>query len=268
MKKQFQKLITQKQAEDIFKKYIALLYRLIVEEKNDFDLIIGTGDSGSFMAKVAKLFYNEIRKNPPKIVFIPLQRFAVFGSGDGEYFNNSVLVPDLKKQLGDLKKLENVLFADDEIWRAWTAKESMNLVLKAVPKNKTANRVLYTIVAEHHGFEWHYDVSPVAIRYYSFSKKIRGVNGSVFEIVSDKTIDFFRKYKNDLNKRRLANVFLNGINKISKDNKPQFSDNLSCELELRMKRFNILKKNFYLKVEKLVKSGIIEYKEGKIKFIF
>lgn len=268
MNKKTQKLITQKQAEDIFKKYIALLYRLIVEEKNNFDLIIGTGDSGSFMAKVTKLFYDEIRKSPPKIVFIPLQRFAVFGSGDGEHFDNSVLIPDLKKQLRDLKKLENVLFVDDEIWRAWTAKESIDLVLKAVPKNKISNRVLYTIVAEHHGFEWHYDVSPVAIRYYSFSKKIRGVNGSVFEIVSDRTIEVFKKYKSDLSKRHLANIFLNGINKISKNGKPQFSDNLLHDLELNFKRFNALKKNFYLKIEKLIESGILEYKKEKIRFIF
>ena len=257
--------ITPKQAKEIFKNYIALLYKLVVKEKNDFDLIIGAGDSGAVMAKVAEIFYQKINKKIPPILHLPLQRYAEPGIPHGEYFENKVLIPQIKKQLKNIKLFKKVLFVDDEIMRGWTAKTSIELVLSALPKNKIADRVLYTIVAENHWFQWHYDLPPVSIRYYAFSKKIPGVNGAVFEMISD--LEWKSIKLNGMGKRPLLNIILNGVRKSRSGLTPVFTDETAKKLEKNQK-FKKLKTKMLRQIDALVTEGIKEYKAGKIKLGF
>lgn len=259
-------LITQPQAEEIFKRYIALLYRLAFAENNDFDLIIGAGDSGAFMARTAEIFFIKEKREIP-VIYLPIQRYTAEGEAVGKYFDNSVLLPRIRENIQNLKKIEKVLFVDDEIWKAWAAKETIRLILGAADKNKIANYILYTIIAEHHGFEWHYTLPPVAIKFYSFSKKIPGVNGSIFEIISDEAWNKFKKYKKDLSKKQLANLFLNGIIKASGSKEPEFSKELGNKL-LKIASFKEAKKDIKNRIEYLIDIAINEYKSGKISFLF
>lgn len=255
--------VSTKEAEEILKRYIVLLYKLVVIEGNKFDLIVGAGDSGAFMAKIGELFYRQIKKIPPPIIYIPLLRYIEPGVADGVYFDNSVLLPQIKKQINSLSNFKNVLFVDDEIRKGHAAKSCIELILAALPKKKIPKRILYTIIAENHHFEWHYDVPPVAIRYYAFSRIIPGVNGAVFDFISDSIAKIFRNERGSIIKKQLANIFVNGFSKQIFNGVPLFSKELANYL-LNTTHFPKTQKIIFIRLKHIISEGIGEYKSRKI----
>ncbi len=258
-------MINKTQAEEIYKKYVAWLYRLVVEQKNNFDLIVAAADSGTLMAETIQEFYSQIKKKAPVTIILPIQRYTELGVGRGKPFDNLILLPELRESLKDCKRLKNILFVDDEIGLANTAKESIQLILKAAPKKVVAERVNYTILAENHGFEWRYDIPQVAIRFFAFSNKIKGVNGSVFEIIPNEVLKKFQKVESKITKKKMAALFTTGYIKSSQNNKPVLSDELLEKMELKVKGFDADKKKFLQNMRSLIKAGISDYKKSKIK---
>lgn len=182
-------------AQHVFKRYIALLYRLCVEEGNDYDLLVGPGDSGAVMVYFAELFYKVLEQQVPPKLLLPVQRYVDPENEHSGIFDNSALLPSAAEQLAGHTP-SRVLFVDDEIWQANSASASARLLVGALLAEKKLSRVVFTIVAENHGFEWHHDVPPVAIQYYAFSKRIIGVNNSILRFLSEaqqRALDEFTK---------------------------------------------------------------------------
>lgn len=180
-------------AQHVFKRYIALLYRLCVEEGNDYDLLVGPGDSGAVMVYFTELFYKVLEKQVPPKLLLPVQRYVDPNNERLGLFDNSALLPTAAEQLAGHAP-SRVLFVDDEIWQANSASASARLLVGALPADKKLDRVVFTMVAENHGFEWHYDIPPVAIQYYAFSKKIVGVNNAVLRFLSTEQQEVLNKF--------------------------------------------------------------------------
>jgi adenine/guanine phosphoribosyltransferase-like PRPP-binding protein len=82
-------------------------------EESDFDLILAPGNSGVFMAKITSMTYNYIGKSAPLIIKIPL--YLKDRMGGRIKFDNSVLIPDVKRQIERVKKIRKILIVDDEL---------------------------------------------------------------------------------------------------------------------------------------------------------
>lgn len=261
--------LNQEQAIPIFNSYIALLYNLIFVERNKFNLIIGPADSGTFMASVCEMLYGILDLPVPKILILPVQRYERPCTDTGPEFNNEHLIDYVKAELTDLKEFGNILFIDDEISeRALTAKAAISAVCKSIPADSKPKRLLYTIIAENHGFQWRYDLDPVAIRYYAFGNKIRDgqhhINGSIFYTIGD---EIFEKYKNfelqcdeltpkPIERKHLAAILTDGRLKTSKDKIPVLTEDFLDEIKRQVIDFEQDKTQFINDVVKLIREVI------------
>lgn len=274
--------VTIEKAEDIYKKYVRLLHDLIFVRNNKFDVVFGPADSGVFMAKTVEMLYKiEGVSAIPKVLVLPIQRYEHPCSDTGEPFeniSNKSLVEHLKSELAVFKEVNNVLFVDDEISsEALTAKAVLKLLLK-VEEKVNPNNLIYTIIAENHGFQWKYDVPasegfvPLPIRYYAYGNKQRWydfdkkqeyhANGTVFSVMPD---DIFSKYKGrynlicknkDFAKKHLISLFLDGRIKVSKEGVLVLSHDLLTEVQSRTESFEEDRTRFIDKVENLVRKAI------------
>lgn len=84
-----------------FKRFVAVLYHLIVKEEKQLDLIIGGGDAGVWLAKVTETLYQKLNLKPPVIITLPIVRFKFtylkYKGQPLDLFDNSVLIPETKK---------------------------------------------------------------------------------------------------------------------------------------------------------------------------
>ncbi len=67
--------ITGEMSQSHFKKFVATIYYLIEEKKIQFDLIIGSGNTGILSAKFTELVYKKLGKEVPSILQIPVLRY-------------------------------------------------------------------------------------------------------------------------------------------------------------------------------------------------
>lgn len=259
-------------AEHVFKRYIALLYRLCIEEKNEYDVLVGPGDSGAVMVYFAELFYHAVQKPAPPKLVLPVQRYTNPDDETSDLFDNSVLLSDALGQLSDISPAK-VLFVDDEIWKANSASSVARLLVSALAsKNNLENRIVFTIVAENHGFEWHYDISPIAIQYYAFSKNISGRNNVILRLLSEgeqiqldrSTEPYLAPTEVDGQTRKMDLLF-NGQIKVpsrSADTIPSYA-HISPSADLLQ-----LKSQVEGRLMVLIQEAIEEYTQGHIKFLF
>src|SRR3989338_585265 len=143
--------------------FAAALARQLIDQKQNFSLLVAAGNSGLFMVKIAAIVYETLSVKMPPILLIPIVR----QSTDNNSFDNSILLSQVRQNLIQFSSLEKMLFIDDEIMRAITAKTALELILKSRPDIKHIDA---TIIAENHFFEWHYDFPQVSARFFAYSR--------------------------------------------------------------------------------------------------
>ena len=263
----------------IFKMYIALLYRLCVEERNQYDLLIGPGDSGAVMIYFAELFYNAVGiPIPPKLI-LPVQRFKIDGDDKSGKYDNNSLAYLVKGQIPN--KFSKALFIDDEIGQANSASQCAKLIADNLAESQMRNRILFTIVADNHGFEWHHDIPPIAIQYYSFSRKNKGKNNAALRLLSNEEQEQLNQftqpylnqfYKNEEQAKRdgqtkRMNLLFNSMIKVpsnSTDERPRFEDIPVEQFLDGGAHFIQFRSNIEDKIIALICEAVVEYKAGKI----
>lgn len=258
-------------AQHVFKRYIALLYRLCVEEGNDYDMLVGPGDSGAVMVYFAELFYKAVQQPAPPKLILPVQRYVDPDNEASGLYDNSVLLPSAARQLAELS-VSKVLFVDDEIWQANSASACARLLAAALPPSLVQNRITFTIVAENHGFEWHHDVPPIAIQYYAFSKRIVGVNNAVLrfltaeqqQALNECTKMYLHTAEADGQTRKMDLLFNQRVKVPSRAAgvAPVFQEIAATENLVK------LKARVESELMLLVREAIEEYRQRQIKFVF
>lgn len=170
-----------------FKRFVAVLYHLIAKEEKQYDLIIGGGDAGMWLAKATEMLYQKLDIKIPVILTLPIVRFKfTYIKYEGQpldLFDNSILIPEARKQLKSLRMLENILYVDDEIANGITAREAVRVVLKAVPKDKTGKNINLVIVAEDQDFDPSNFLESITATIYPFAKEVPGMHGVINYIV-------------------------------------------------------------------------------------
>ncbi len=240
--------------EHNFKKFVQTIKKLFINEKKNFDLIIGTGNSGVVMAKFVEMILKELDIKIPPTLIIPILRFS--DSNEENEFDNGILLELVKWQLHDINKIENVLFVDDEIFRGISVKTAIQLIMEA----KSLNNLNVTIVAEDQGFQLDKSIPNVGIKFYPFSKEIEGHNNAIFYMIP---CDFDNLIKsifpeNVLKWYNRMNVLMGLPIRIMRDGVPTYSYKYSQEAKEKMKDFKKLQDDFLIHVKHLIKQSLYE----------
>lgn len=244
------------------KMFAAAIARQLLEFGETFDLMIGAGNSGLYMTKITEMTYQYLNTALPKILNIPIVRFKE----DEKILNdNSSLLPQLKQNLNNVKEIKNVLFVDDEIMRAITAKECFELLLKA---NPNISHLDATIVAEHHFFEWHYKLPKVSIRFFAYSPLIQYLNANISYFIPEDLYHEISKQIEDISSHNqaMAIVISGAVKRIRKQ--PYYDYSVEELLKEKIPNYEERKAILTRDLQELVKQGVDEYKTGKITFRF
>ncbi|OGH20174.1 MAG: hypothetical protein A3D74_02700 [Candidatus Levybacteria bacterium RIFCSPHIGHO2_02_FULL_37_13] len=250
-------------AKSRIKMFIGALCRQLIDFKENYDLLLGSGNSGLFMTKIALMTYESLNVTAPSVLNLPIYRFKEDGA---KLHDNSFLETYVKEQLKSISSINNILFVDDEIMRGLTAKECFSLILKAFPN---INHLDATIIAENHFFEWHYKMPKISISFFAYSPLIQGLNGNIGYFIPQNLFNGIQKIIPEIKSynQAMAIVINGGIKKIV-NNKGEFDLETEKDLKTNLPNYKKTKNELLEEIQILVKKSVKEYKEEKIKFRF
>lgn len=245
-------------AKERIKMFSAAVTRQLLEEKQVFDLVTGPGNSGLFMTKITQLVYEELGKEVPQTVNIPIERILQ-GDTVTKLLVGKVKIPTLGNKI-------NVLFVDDEIMRALTAKASFELLLES---NSNIEHIDATIIAEGHFFEWHYDLPKVSVKFFAYARLIQWINGIIGHFIPDDLFEQIKQVLPDVETHNdaMAIVIGGGLKRI-KENEPYYDLGINSILKDKIKNYEVRQEELIRELKLLVKQGVEDYINGEIKFRF
>jgi hypothetical protein len=246
-------------AKSRIKMFAAAIARQVLDEKQEFDLIVGGGNSGLFMTKIAELAFDNLGLDKPNVLSIPVLR-VIDKDENVEALENGDF------ELKDTQNLKNILFVDDEIMRALVARDCFELILAKRPEIEHLNA---TIIAENHFFEWHYLLPKVSVRFFAYSRLIQWLNGNISYIIPEA---LFTEIKDNVPEvesysHAMAIIVGGGLKKV-RNGKPYFDFEIERQLEEKIGNYKKQKEKLMSALRELIFEGIKEYKEGKIRFRF
>lgn len=250
-------------AKSRIKMFTAAICRQLIDFKEEYDLVVGAGNSGLFMAKITAMVFEHLNIKAPLVLNLPINRFKEDGS---TLHDNSFLITQVKEKLRDMR-VSNILFVDDEIMRGLTAKECFQLILEA---NSSIDHLDATIIAENHFFEWHHKMSKVSISFFAYSPLIQGLNGNIGYFVPK---DFYKEisamYAGKLSRNHVASILIGGgLKRKANSGNSYFDFAIESELKNKVSDYDKKKSSLVGELKELVKEGIKKYKVGEIKFRF
>lgn len=251
-------------AESRIKMFVASICRQLVDFNENYDLVLGAGNSGLFMTKITEMTYEHLNIKTPLILNLPIYRFKEDGTTPN---NNSFLAQQVKEKIQNLNSISNILFVDDEIMRALTAKECFNLILQA---NTNINHFNATIIAENHFFEWHYKIPKVSISFFAYSPLIQGFNGNIGYFIPE---DLYKEVSSLISEavsynHAMAIVIGGALKRKDNNGNPHFDFAVEASLKNKITNYEDKKSSLMNKLQELVREGVEKYKAGKIQFRF
>ncbi len=245
------------------KQFVRKVHTLI--QKTNFDIIIAAGNSGLMMTKLTKLTYKQLNLKMPLVVKIPI--YLRDKRGVRNRFDNSVLIPAVKKQLSAVDKIENILFVDDELSEKdpKTFRESIKLI-KTAGKDKVSTQLKVFVVAEggELGELRRTKVLKCEIKYIPFAKQTKewkGVTNFVaYEIPWSIKKQVLEVYSDDeLSAAELFCTLIGEPIRIKgelRNGKPFFSNKFEILLKRDVKNFEGLQAEFEEHLVRLVNGAI------------
>ncbi len=243
------------------KRFVKKIKSLI--QKNDFDIILAAGNSGIMMTKITELTYELLKIRLPPIVKIPI--YLRDSQGKRIKFDNSVLAPDVQKQIKNIKKIGKILFADDELDEKdpKTIRESIKLI-KKTGKAKISDKLTVFVVAEgQKGTLARVKSLDCKIKYFPFAKQTKewkGVTNFVSYSIQWCIQKEVRKFYSDEKlsaTEMFCSLFGEPIREKGKlkGGKPYFSYKWLFLLKRKVKNFKHLQKTFKSHIRTLIKEA-------------
>lgn len=244
--------------------FAATLYRLLIERRERYCALVTAGTSGLYMRELAHTAFRLLGAETPPTVCLPIVRFAA----DGAPFDNSPLLSEVRAQLGEARRLERVLFVDDEIRRGTTAHACFDLLLGAGCVD--ANRGLAcTIVAENHFFEWHWDQPGIAVRYLAPARLLHGLQHNIAYCLPDGLVKEARlRFDPEISHHELLALVAAGAVKRMRGDVAFYDEAPARSLACRVADFPAARGRFLRDFENWVDSGLRRYRDGEIRFRF
>ena len=242
------------------KRFVAMLYLLLKERQESFDLLVGGGNSGVATIEVAKMVYKKTNKELPPIALFPVIRPS---NQDGVQIDKSLVASQLK----DIDHVSRLLFVDDEIMRAQTAKVCFETIRDYLGPSKVSPCLSSTIVAENHNFVWRYDLQGISVRFLPFALVLQGYNGNFGYLIPDETISQIEPIiGSPIDRNKALAVLLGNKCKEIENGISTFDEHIESELISKVDQYKDLKEAFHKRIEELVDEGIKEYTTGDIQF--
>lgn len=242
------------------KRLAALLYILIKEKGEKFDLIASGGNSGTFVQEIVKMIYRNAGVELPPMVLFPIYRPS---NEEGVTISKDVV----EEQLKGLKNIRKILFVDDEIMRGQTAKACFETI-RDYFRDKNENFFLNcTIVAENHNFIWSYDLKNISVRYLPFAFVLQGYNCNFGYLMPEETVKMMEQITGEpIDRNQAMALLLGGRKKVEKEKVASFVSEKDLDLNNKIPNYNQMKTEINKIFEDLVIAGIREYKNGEIEF--
>ncbi len=232
------------------KGFVKVITNLVKDNKIQFDLIIGSGDTGIAMVKLTEMIFSELNIPIPTKLVVPYYRFTKKYMGEGETFqNNAALLPEIKKQLKDLRNIQSILFVDDEIGKGRIVKGFIEFVIQGREEVCQNNPSLY-IVAEDRSYNKDQALEALAnVQYCPFAES-EPMGNAISHIVPLEIKEAIAKSYGNLYPKEELNALLDLPIKDKRENeKPVWSYDLLDDLKKKIINFNKLqlKLELYLK---------------------
>lgn len=242
------------------KRLAALLYLLIKEKGEKFDLIVGGGNSGVFVQEIVKMVYKRVGVELPPVILFPIYR-------PSNQQGVSVSKDLVEEQLKDLKNINKVLFVDDEIMRGQTARICFETIRDYL-RNRNENVYLScTIVAENHNFIWPYDLKNISVRFLPFALVLQGYNCNFGYLIPEKTIKKMESVVGEpADRNQVMSLLLGGKKKVVDNNIASFVSDTELDIENKVEGYKTAKQELHDIFEEIIIQGIAEYKNGEIQF--
>ncbi|OGC52377.1 hypothetical protein A2982_00740 [candidate division WWE3 bacterium RIFCSPLOWO2_01_FULL_39_13] len=241
--------------------FAAMVYR-VINEGNEFDLILAPGNSGLYMSYITSLCYKYLRLNCPPILELPYQRL----NDDKSIFDNSSLLIYIKQHTSKLKNIRNTLLVDDEIMMGTYAAITAKLFKKA----KVIDNFNMVIIAENEFFEWHHDIPYLNMRYYAYGRIISGLNHNIAHLISDVTYNkVISALRRDLDYNQVMTIIVSGkLKSIGKNGILHFDNSADRILSKKLEHYLDIKESIKKELDDLVDTGITKYRNKVIKHVF
>ena len=251
-------------AESRIRMFAAAICRQLRDLHENYDVVLGAGNSGLFMTKIAQMTYEYLHIKTPPVLNVPMYRFREDGKTP---YNNACLAQQVKENLQSLHAINNVLFVDDEIMRGVTASECFDLILQA---NPAIFHLDCTIIAENHFFEWHYKIPKVSIRFFAYSPLIQGLNGNIGFFIPESLYKEISSLVPEATSHNhaMAIVIGGGLKRKDTSGNPYFDFAVESSLFNNLSNYTDKKSSLMSHLKELVKDGADKYKAGEIRFRF
>ncbi len=249
-------------AEANFKRYVAILYQLFVEQKVKFDALIVGGNTGLIAGRIAQMVFDKTSSPRPPMISIPHQRERKKEPNtSAPERTNKVLALNVYNQSYDFKipKITNLLFVDDEICKGTNALACLNAAIEA---GACAEHVDYYIVAEDQNFIPSGYPKNVSIHFCPFAKGISGLNNTIVYITPHELEQPLKKIHAETKQILMILMGIPIRNKtIPQDN---FDYLLNARAAVGIPELGELMTKMSKLLYKLIDDGINEYKSGSI----
>ena len=244
--------------------FAATLHRLLVERGERYCALVTAGTSGLYMQELTRTAFRLLRVEVPPTVCLPVVRFAA----DGAPFDNAPLLPELRRQLGAARRLERVLFVDDEIRRGTTAHACFDLLLSAGCVEANGG-LACTIVAENHFFEWHWDRPGIAVRYLAPARLLYGLQHNIAHCLPDDLVTKARlRLGPDIGHHELLALVVAGAVKRLRSDIPFYDEAPARSMASRIADYAAARERFLRDFETWIESGLRRRRDGEIHFRF
>lgn len=247
--------------------FATVIYYLFVEKKKKYDLIFSLGNSGLSMTKLLEITLKDFDVKIPKIISLPVYRYktvGVYHSKDPkDLFDNSALIPDIKKFISKIPNIQNVLIVDDEIGLGTSVKSSMNLLQQSLQLlGRSDEKINLDVVAEDHGFKSHDKVKAQNIKIYSIGEQIPWTYHIVTYHIPNSLMENVKLHAESkrIGPRQVMNILLDQPVKKRINGKPIFTYAYNKLVKKNMKDFSLIQKKYYNSVKMILSTGINQYR--------
>lgn len=252
-----------------FKGLVGILFHLLKEEKREFDLVVGAGNSGSGMVSLVELIYKQLEAPIPPVLRIPTQRYknpaTIWSDEPSDYYDTSALLPDVEAGLKDVDDISEVLYIDDETSTVGlTLKTTLDLILKSGHVNKNKKFIYTAITEDAQELEWE-DMDGVVFESFSWAKTTTDLFSVLFYVLPwelEKQLN--QPFTEKLDVKELVCILLGAPLRDKVTGNPEFSFKTHERVMARAKNFSQLQTQFTHHLEILIEEGIHEYENKEI----
>lgn len=263
-----------KLAECHLKDFVKVIYNLVAIDDVKFDLVIGAGNSGLVMQKVAELVFEHCEWNFPPQLELPIQRHI--NGNNGELYDNTPIVFYAEKQMHYISNLTNVLFVDDELGKGTTARTSLALMLRATSPNLLTEKIHCHIVVELRGWPECFSIPSVRpfIHHYPKMSSIHKYKVIVNNLRPPTVLDDIVKLLKSLNMDhekyddKCLNVALGIQSKVydpKSSEPPKFTNDLNEKATAEIVGLDSIRNEFRSYLDFLIKEALSEASKAKDK---